>query len=42
VESGCEEQPAEVPIIAPLRKMLNFVHHGSSWLFPNSLGGPID
>jgi hypothetical protein len=22
VESGCEEQPAEVPIIAPLRKML--------------------
>ena len=22
--------------------MLDFVHHGSSWLFSNSLGGPID
>jgi integrase len=42
VESGCEEQPAQVPIIAPLRKMLDCVHHGSSWLFPNSLGGPTD
>jgi hypothetical protein len=42
VRSGCEEQPAEVPIIAPLRKMLDCVHHGSPWLFPNSLGGPTD
>jgi integrase len=42
LESGCEMQPAEVPIIVPLRKILDTVHHGSSWLFPNSLGGPID
>jgi site-specific recombinase XerD len=42
IESGCEERPAEVPIINPLRKVLDCVHHGSSWLFPNSLGGPID
>ena len=42
LESGCEIRPAEVPIIAPLRKMLDRVHHGSSWLFPNSLGGPMD
>jgi integrase len=43
LESGCEIRPAEVPIIAPLRKMVDRgAHHGSSWLFPNSLGGPID
>jgi hypothetical protein len=42
VESGCEERPAEVPIINPLRKVLDCVPHGSSWLFPNSLGGPVD
>ena len=42
VESGCEERPAEVPIINPLRNVLDCVPHGSSWLFPNSLGGPID
>jgi integrase len=42
LESGCEIRPAEVPMIAPLRKMLDRVHHGSSWLFPNSLGGPMD
>jgi integrase len=42
LESGCEIRPAEVPIIAPLRKMLDRVHHGSSWLFPTSLGGPVD
>jgi site-specific recombinase XerD len=22
--------------------VLDYVHHGPSWLFPNSLGGPID
>lgn len=42
LESGCEIEPAEVPIIAPLRMILDTVQHGSSWLFPNSLGGPID
>ena len=35
-------EPAEVPIITPLRRILDTVPHGSSWLFPNSLGGPID
>jgi site-specific recombinase XerD len=42
LDSGCVMQPAEVPIITPLRKILDAVHHGSSWLFPNSPGGPID
>jgi len=42
VESGSEIEPAEVPIITPLRVILDTVRHGSSWLFPNSLGGPID
>jgi integrase len=42
LESGCDLEPAEVPIIKPLRRILDGVSHGSSWLFPNSLGGPID
>jgi len=29
VESGCEERPAEVPIINPLRNVLDCVPHGS-------------
>ena len=40
--SGSELEPAEVPIIGTLRKILDGVKHGSSWLFPNSNDGAID
>lgn len=36
--SGAEMKPAEVPIIAPLREILDAVPHGdaSPWMFPNT------
>jgi integrase len=43
--SGCELEPAEVPIIGPLRKLLDGVERdgsSASSMFANSVGGPLD
>ena len=37
-----EEDPGVVPIIRPLRLLLDRVKPASGWLFPNSIGGALD
>jgi integrase len=37
-----EEDPGAVPIIRPLRLLLDRVKPPNGWLFPNTIGGPLD
>jgi integrase len=39
-----EEDPGVVPIIEPLRVMLDAIkpEHASGWMFPNTIGGALD
>jgi len=37
-----EDDPGVVPIIRPLRLLLDQVKPAYGWLFPNTIGGPLD
>lgn len=37
-----EDDPGVVPIVRPLRLLIDRVKPAQGWLFPNTLGGPLD